>query len=254
MLIFSLINERNSLINSEEGGPDQPRRARSGTRLAAPSLGRVGDVVALFPLGTVLFPGQPLPLHVFEPRYRDLVRTLLERPESQRLFGVVAIRSGHEVGADAVRDLHPVGCTARVHRVHGHADGRFDLLTVGDRRFALDRITHDLAYLQGEVRWLPEVEGDADTVVAAVRREVEAYRAETGVLADELPHDPRELSYRVAVTLPLDLAQRQALLAAPDDGVRLRALLRLLRHERAVRRVLPSRPGPELGRAAVSPN
>ena len=66
---------------------------------------RVGEraVIPLFPLGTVLVPGLVLPLHIFEPRYRRLLADLAERPEADRGFGVVAIREGHEVGADGVR-------------------------------------------------------------------------------------------------------------------------------------------------------
>jgi len=102
----------------------------------------------LFPLGTVLFPGLVLPLHVFEPRYRDLVRDLLALPAGQaREFGVVAIQRGWEVGAEAVAGdatapatsatltLHEVGCTAEIRQVTELPDGRFDLTTVGRRRF-----------------------------------------------------------------------------------------------------------------------
>src|SRR2546423_12156315 len=84
----------------------------------------------LFPLGTVLFPGVPLPLHIFEERYRLLVRDLMALPEgASRRFGVVAIREGREVGADGVRALYPVGCTAELRDVEEDDDGRFDLLT-----------------------------------------------------------------------------------------------------------------------------
>ena len=68
-------------------------------------------LLPLFPLGTVLFPGGLLPLHIFEPRYRALMHDLMSEPEPWS-FGVVAIREGHEVGADSLRSLYDVGCNA----------------------------------------------------------------------------------------------------------------------------------------------
>jgi Lon protease-like protein len=93
----------------------------------------------LFPLGLVLVPGLLLPLHVFEHRYRVMVRDLLALPEEERRFGVVAIRTGREVGEDGVTALHHVGCTAQVRRVDPHDDGRFDVVSSGGERFACGR-------------------------------------------------------------------------------------------------------------------
>ncbi|HMC71324.1 MAG TPA: LON peptidase substrate-binding domain-containing protein, partial [Mycobacteriales bacterium] len=95
----------------------------------------------LFPLGTVLFPGVPLPLHIFEERYLTLVRELVALHEgASRRFGVVAIREGREVGADSVRAFYPVGCTAELRNVEEYDDGRFDIVTVGASRF----VVHEL--------------------------------------------------------------------------------------------------------------
>ena len=105
----------------------------------------------LFPLGTVLFPGLVLPLHVFEERYRRLVRDLVAEPEAERRFGVIAIREGREVGSDGVRALHPVGCIARLRRVDPYDDGRFDILSTGSQRFRLDEVDTSLPYLRGDV-------------------------------------------------------------------------------------------------------
>ena len=74
------------------------------------------ETLPLFPLGSVLYPGLLLPLHIFEERYRQLVRDLLEAPEPRR-FGVVAIREGRETGVDGVSALYEIGCTATVRRV-----------------------------------------------------------------------------------------------------------------------------------------
>ncbi len=135
--------------------------------------------IPLFPLGTVLYPGLVLPLHVFEERYRLLVRTLMDRDEAlgPKQFGVVAIRLGRETGADGVVALHEVGCTAEVRRVHAFADGRFDLETVGTRRFRLVSVDASGEYLEGEVEWLDELAGEAAPVLAAsVERAFHDYR------------------------------------------------------------------------------
>jgi len=118
----------------------------------------VAEPLPLFPLGhTVLFPGVVLPLHVFEERYRELVRTLVELPEgARRRFGVVAIRQGWEVGEDAVSALHDVGCAAELRRVSRYPDGRYDIVTVGTDRFRLRSVDRESRpYLVGSVEWLP---------------------------------------------------------------------------------------------------
>ncbi len=99
----------------------------------------MGDLIPLFPLGTPLFPGIVLPLQVFEPRYRALVRDLLAMPEgAQRRFGVVAIRQGWEVERVAPAEaLYDVGCTAVLQVVRPQADGGFAVVAVGAERFRL---------------------------------------------------------------------------------------------------------------------
>ena len=218
-------------------------------------------LLPLFPLGTVLFPGVLLPLHVFEERYRRLVRDLLDVDHELRELGVVAIREGREVGSDGVRALHPVGCVARLRRVDPYADGRFDIVCVGTTRF---RFTGDqpldgsLPYLRGRVETLPEPAGDDPLgVAAAVRPHFDAYRRALGQdpdADDPLPDDPHLLSYLVATTMVLDLGDQQRLLEAPDTTQRLRAQARLLRRETALLGRLPSLPGVELTRVAASPN
>jgi Lon protease-like protein len=221
----------------------------------------VTERLALFPLGTVLFPGVVLPLHVFEERYRRLVRDLVAAGEP-RTFGVVAIRKGREVGADGVRALHEVGCTAVVHRISELDDGRFDLLTAGGHRFALQGLDTSLPYLQGRVQYLDEPAGATAGVLAAgVRDGFTAYRA--ALLAahgrrapepPELPDDPVVLSYLVAAATVLDLPDKQRLLAAPDTTTRLRFELELLRRELRILERLPSLPAVELTRAGYCPS
>jgi Lon protease-like protein len=123
----------------------------------------VGELIPLFPLGSPLFPGTVLPLVIFEPRYRRLVRDLLAQPagSDRRFFGVVAIRQGWEVEqVSPAEALYDVGCTARLQGVREDSDGRFRIVTVGAERFRLlDVVVGDEPpYLQGEVEWLADEE------------------------------------------------------------------------------------------------
>ena len=209
----------------------------------------------LFPLGTVLFPGVLLPLHVFEERYRRLVQDLLVAPHEERAFGVVAIREGREVGVDGVTALHAVGCVARLHRAEPYPDGRFDIVTTGSGRFRLDRLDDSRAYLQGEVTLLDEPDGPrADRLAADVRLAWADYRAALGSGDDEDADGARALSYLVAAGTVLDLTEKQRLLEADDTATRLRAELALLRRETALLDLLPSLPAVELTRIPASPN
>ena len=217
----------------------------------------------LFPLGLVLVPGLVLPLHVFEQRYRALVADLLELPAPERRFGVVAIRSGREVGSDGALALHEVGCTALLRAVEPHDDGRYDVVATGVERFRLLDVEHDRPYLTGVVELLGDDAGPqeeaavlAAAVAAAYADHVRALRAAAGEVADppELPDDIRTLSYLVTATMRVDLEDRQALLAEPDVTSRLRAELALLRREARLMRSLSAVPAPELTRQPLSPN
>ena len=209
----------------------------------------------LFPLGTVLFPGVLLPLHVFEERYRRLVRDLLDATEDAREFGVVAIREGREVGDDGIRALHRVGCVARLRRVEPYDDGRFDLVSTGSQRFRLHSLDQSRPYLQGAVELLDEPTGEQAAAIAVrVAVEFDEYRSALGDDEDELPDDPRTLSYLVAAGAVLELTEKQRLLEAPDTATRLHAELLLLRRETRLLDVLPSLPAVELTRAPASPN
>jgi uncharacterized protein len=213
----------------------------------------------LFPLGTVLFPGLLLPLHIFEDRYRALVKDLVDGPEETRSFGVVAIREGREVGDGGIRSLYPVGCLADLRQIEPHPDGRFDIVATGARRFHIDSVdASSKPYLEAEVEFLDEPDGDAAPVLAhAVASLWGAYRQSlTGAPPDDdqLPDEPVVLSYLVAAATILDLSDKQRLLEEPDTASRLRRELAILRRETVVLRLLPSLPAVELTRAAVSPN
>ncbi|HWN26996.1 MAG TPA: LON peptidase substrate-binding domain-containing protein [Actinomycetospora sp.] len=126
----------------------------------------VVDTVPLFPLGTVLLPGASLPLHIFEPRYRQLTIDLVTGALPGKQFGVVAVREGWSPD-DGREGLHDVGCTASLREVRRLPDGRFDLQTTGDRRFRLLDVDDSTApYLVANVEYLPDDEGDTETDLA----------------------------------------------------------------------------------------
>ncbi len=153
----------------------------------------MAERIPLFPLGTVLFPGALLPLRIFEERYRQLLADLLDRPEPEQVFGVVAIREGREVGADGVRSLHEVGCTARLRLVEPTTDGSIHVVTAGVQRFQLLSLDPSAApYPTARVDPLPEPLGECPPALAdSVARLFLQYRAELlGVeAAVELPAD-----------------------------------------------------------------
>ncbi len=225
------------------------------------------ELIPLFPLGAVLYPGLVLPLHIFEDRYRVLVAELVRRPDGDpRAFGVVAIRAGREVGPDGVLALHDIGCTALLRSVEQYEDGRYDIVSSGARRFRLIAIDESQPYLQGSVEWLEESRGgDASVLARSVAESFAHYRAELGAAqgfsvdqddgdGSGVPADPTALSYVVAASMVLDLSDQQALLAEPDTSGRLRRELSLLRREAAVLRELPSLPAVDYHRQPVSPN
>ncbi|HEX6497573.1 MAG TPA: LON peptidase substrate-binding domain-containing protein [Micromonosporaceae bacterium] len=195
----------------------------------------------LFPLGTVLFPGLVLPLHIFEPRYRALVRDLETLPEGvAREFGVVAIQRGWEVdNHSAALSLHEIGCTAQVRQISRLDDGGFDIVTVGRRRFRVLEIdTHSQPYLTARVEWLPDELGDpgeaerlAPVVLALFQNYLALVRTQPGLPGEQVPDEPTLLSHLVAATATLAVPDRQRLLAAADTVERLRTERRLLTRE-----------------------
>jgi len=216
----------------------------------------------LFPLGTVLFPGLVLPLHIFEERYRQLVRDLLDEPEPQE-FGVIAIRKGRETGVDGVSALHEIGCTARLRRVEQHEDGRCELVTVGTQRFRLLGLDHSRPYLRGAIEPLTEETGDeaaAALAVQAVQRTFREYldalatRGAARISVPDLPDEPVLLSYLVAASMIVDLGDRQILLAEPDAAGRLAAERTLLARETRILRTLTSTPATDLRSSPYNPN
>lgn len=213
----------------------------------------------IFPLETVLYPGLVLPLHVFEPRYRALVNDLLQMPEGDRRFGVVAIRQGREAGQEFpdASALHQVGCVAQVRKIEPLDDDRFALATIGTRRFRLSEQDRSRPYLQADVDWLEEADGNPSPELAkAVSDQFGSYRFALTRTAGELDvaDDPRMLSYLVAAAAIIDLGDKQRLLEAPDTATRLRYELALLQRETALLNLLPSLPAVDLSSTSTSLN
>lgn len=218
----------------------------------------------VFPLNTVVFPGVTLPLHVFEDRYRALVHHLLtiaEKPD--RVFGIVAIREGYEVGAHGVQSVHRVGCLVQMTSVEPHADGRFDIEVVGRQRLRLDGLDTSGAFLLGDVETVEEPRDTSPSALEEAERAhetFEEYRRRlsemrgSDVLDGELPRDPEYLSYSLAATCLLTLAERQSLLESPTATERLIMLRHLLTEEMRAMQAIPSLPATEVARTSWSPN
>lgn len=211
--------------------------------------------VPLFPLRTVLVPGLVLPLHIFEPRYRLMMHTLADVPDDERGFGVVAVRPGYSE-ADGLDGLYQTGTMARITKLDELPDGRYDVITVGARRFTIEEIDDALPYTRARVRLHDEPVGDEPRtaeLAADAARLLAAYReviAGWGVIEmadiDHLPNDPVVLSYLVASAIVTDLPERQALLGIDDAEQRLLAVCKVLRREIEVMSAMPSMPAVDL--------
>lgn len=188
----------------------------------------------------MLFPGMPLQLHVFEDRYRAMIA---ECEASDRLFGVVLIRSGREVGATP--ETEEVGCTARIQEIERLPGGRMNLLAVGEHRFRLENepIVSNNGYLVGEAALTVSepVPGDlpggliGDVVqLLGVYADLLKRLVGRGVVAEDagLSHaDPVALSFVVGGALHVALHERQQLLELDDAVARLTAEQLLLQRE-----------------------
>ena len=189
-------------------------------------------VMPMFPLGTVLLPGAVLPLHVFEPRYQQLVRDCLDATEHE--FGVVLIDRGSEVGGGDSRLV--VGVVAEMVQVAGMEGGRFAVVTLGTRRFRVSRWLPDDPYPRAEVEDWPDERGE----VAMERLEATASRVRqcvglavemgdrTGVPDVELSGDPSADTFLLSAISPLGPADQYSVLCAPDPATRLDLIDRLL--------------------------
>lgn len=189
-------------------------------------------LMPMFPLGMVLLPGGVLPLHVFEPRYQQMVFDLLERDDIPE-FGQVLITRGTETGGNDQRA--EVGTVARVLDMEAVPGGRYALMTVGTRRIRVTDWLADDPYPQAEVEEWPDEQSDdpalPDRLHASHRRvrDVLGLAAELGDLSDavadtEISEDPIEATHHLATLAPVGEADRYRLLTAPGPIQRLDVL------------------------------
>ncbi|MDA8332878.1 MAG: LON peptidase substrate-binding domain-containing protein [Candidatus Dormibacteraeota bacterium] len=192
------------------------------------------QVVPIFPLGVVLFPGTRIPLHIFEPRYQALVRDCLANDSH---FGVVALRRGSDTDTDPA--WYELGTLARIERVVRLPRGKLNLVVAGATRFQAVRRVEGRPYLRAEVELVESRRSGASGLFAAtqLRHPFERYRQSLlsmGVIVPsfaELPKEPAELSWAVANHLVVELRAKQRLLEESDPMERLRLELSLLRRE-----------------------
>lgn len=215
----------------------------------------------MFPLNTVVFPGMSLPLHVFEDRYRMLVRHLLTVADpADRIFGTVAIREGYEVGDHGAQSVYRVGCVLQLTEAERRDDGTFDIVAVARERLMLEEMQRGDEFPQGvvDVMTEPEVEVPTD-VLDRARSTFTAFRAAMTELQGDpfsgtLPRDPDYLAWTLSALTPLPMAERQSLLEAADATERLELVTRLLTEELRAINVIPSLPATQVARTAWSPN
>jgi len=178
------------------------------------------DRIPLFPLNVVLFPGEQLPLHIFEPRYRIMVRECLEKESP---FGMLlALQHG----------IARVGCTAEIlHVTKRYEDGRMDILTVGCQPFRVVDLFAEDPLLEGKVDYLDDEDSILDPNKEKKLREL--YEACYTLIFTGLPKSladsrPELLSFAVAGALPLDLLWKQQILELRSEAERQDRLLRYL--------------------------
>lgn len=176
-------------------------------------------LLALFPLELVLFPGAPLPLHIFEPRYKELIAECLEEKKS---FGMVRAKD------NAVAE---VGCTAIILNVNRkYDDGRLDISTEGKQRFSILELNHDRDFLQAEVTWFDDEEAPA-VANTEVANAIDLHKQLFQVLghAAEVEENTASVSFYLANALPVDLDFKQALLEMKSETERLETLIEYYR-------------------------
>jgi Lon protease-like protein len=189
----------------------------------------------IFPLPIVLFPGAPQPLHIFEPRYRQLLDHCLE---TDQRFGIAYVAPDRTPEADPMPTPGEVGCVALIRSTQPLPDGRSNILTVGERRFVLARwIPSDRPYRIAEVEEFdddPVDPSEVATLAADVREGFTRLARALAVLTSredeelELSTDPQRLSFEVAAALELEPGAKRGLQALRSTALRLRRLAVLL--------------------------
>jgi Lon protease-like protein len=170
----------------------------------------------LFPLDLVLFPGTPLPLHIFEPRYREMIGECLAQ---KRPFGVVRAKD---------EGVAEIGCTAEIVTVtKKYEDGRMDIVTQGVERFEVMEVNQERSFLQAEVMYLHDEPGKAtaEDVARAVKLHNEILALAGAELQKPSEDEIAQLSFHIAGSMPLDLDFKQNLLGMKSEPERLKAVI-----------------------------
>lgn len=199
--------------------------------------------IPLFPLNSVLFPGMPLNLHIFEERYKQMMTYCIESKEP---FGVVLIRSGQEA-LGPVAEPYMVGCTAHIHQVQPLTRGRMHIVAIGQDRFKIDSLHHDKPYLMGKVNLFPlEMQDDPRLTRLSMRLlplvenylEMLAEAGDVQIDSNQLPKDPMSLAYLAAVLIQIPGSQKQDLLEISSAPILLSRLYTMFQLESELLKVM----------------
>jgi Lon protease-like protein len=175
-------------------------------------------LLPLFPLEVVLLPGTPLPLHIFEPRYKEMIRECIDNDAP---FGVIrALDEG----------IAEVGCTADIVTVtRKYSDGRLDLIVEGGKRFEVVELNQDRPFLQAEILFVPDKPGSTsqEDRARAIQLHLEILSL-AGAVQDLSAADQNQLSFYLAGSLPLDLDFKQKLLAIRSESERIQQVAEYL--------------------------
>jgi len=174
----------------------------------------MSDLLPLFPLDLVLFPGAPLPLHIFEPRYREMIGECLDRHAA---FGIVRAKEN---------EMASIGCSAEiVDVVKKYPDGRMDILTEGRQRFEVLNVDDERSYLRADVLYFDDEPGEASREENTRMLQLHSELMKLAGTSVELP-EVAQLSFHITGGLPLDPDFKQALLTMRSEAERVGAIIR----------------------------
>ena len=211
--------------------------------------------IPLFPLNTVLFPGWPMPLHIFEPRYLEMVRYCTENKSP---FGILLIREGKAEG-DVYVEPYDVGCMVSITQTEQLQDGRLLIMTVGQERFQVQSLRRNKPYLVGQVAqlpYLPEKTAPLQKAANELHPLVLNYLTQLTTLADniefdptQVPTEPEALSHMAASLLQVSLETKQSLLEAKKISNALNFLTNQYRREIDILKQFPQQ---EMGNFSIN--
>jgi len=199
----------------------------------------MADQLPIFPLNTVLFPGMPLPMHIFEERYRRLLRI---RRGQEVIFGVSLLQPG-EQEAGGIAGFHAVGTTARLVSRRSYSDGRADIVVSGIDRFRVMNVNWDAGYCVADIAYCGDATGDPGLTAQLLRQASRKFlryvkgitrmtgREFTGVT---ISSDPSEASWDLTTRLPLHTWERQEILEIDNVIDRLKLVMSRIDRENAL--------------------